>query len=201
MRVRLHRVRFELVLTLLGAVLLLGACTGSGGSGGLATPVGSLAPGAPSAAISEAPSAALSEAPSEGGGRGDYDYDYGGAASAAVSPAPGPQVHQVNLATGPLGAYLTGESGLTLYTFKPDSANTSTCADACAQSWPPFTIGADDTLERGDGVSGALTSFARPDGALQVAYGGAPLYYFAIDTQPGDTNGQGLGDAWFVAKP
>jgi predicted lipoprotein with Yx(FWY)xxD motif len=36
---------------------------------------------------------------------------------------------------------------------------------------------------------------------MQVAYDGAPLYYFAKDTQPGDTNGQGLGDTWFVAKP
>jgi predicted lipoprotein with Yx(FWY)xxD motif len=58
-----------------------------------------------------------------------------------------------------------------------------------------------DTLEAGDGVGGALTTFERPDGTLQVAYDGAPLYYFGNDTGPGDTNGQGLGDVWFVAEP
>lgn len=200
MRASLRRACPRLAL-LAGAVILLGACTGSGGSNASASPAGSLAASAPSAAISEAPSAiaAPSDEPSSGGGRGDYDY--GSAASAAVSPAPGLQAHQVNLTTGPLGAYLTGDNGLTLYTFKPDSANTSTCADACARSWPPFTIGADDTLAAGDGVGGDLTTFARADGTLQVAYDGAPLYYFANDTSPGDTNGQGLGNAWFVAKP
>jgi predicted lipoprotein with Yx(FWY)xxD motif len=28
-----------------------------------------------------------------------------------------------------------------------------------------------------------------------------PLYFFAEDTAPGDTNGQGRGDVWFVAAP
>lgn len=197
LRTSLHGARLELLLTLAGVITLLGACTGTGGDLGTATPTVSLA----SSASPAAPSAAISEAPSGGGGRGDSDYDYGGAASAAVSPLPGPQAHQVNLATGPLGAYLTGDSGLTLYTFKPDSANTSTCTGGCAQTWLPFGTGADDTLEAGDGVGGALTTFARADGTMQVAYDGAPLYYFANDSQPGDTNGQGIGDAWFVAKP
>jgi predicted lipoprotein with Yx(FWY)xxD motif len=29
-------------------------------------------------------------------------------------------------------------------------------------------------------------------------YGGWPLYYFASDSAPGDTNGQGVGDVWYV---
>jgi predicted lipoprotein with Yx(FWY)xxD motif len=139
---------------------------------------------------------------SGGGGRGDGDYDYGNAASPApTASAASDGAHRVNLATGPLGAYLTGDNGLTLYTFEPDGPNTSTCNAGCAQAWPPFTVGADDELEGGDGVEGKLTTFAREDGSLQVAYKGAPLYYFANDTIAGDTNGQGLGDAWFVAKP
>lgn len=173
------------------------ACSGSGAVPSTASPSGSPTSSPP--------------APSEssGGGRGDYDYDYEagpGTGTPAASDAPaasevsGESV-EVNTATGPIGTWLTGPDGLTLYTFAPDSANTSTCVDDCAEAWPPFTIGADATLQAGDGVGGVLTRFERPDGTLQVAYEGAPLYYFVNDTAPGDTNGQGLGDNWFAAEP
>lgn len=50
-------------------------------------------------------------------------------------------------------------------------------------------------------VTGALTTFAREDGTLQVAYNGMPLYYFANDAVAGETNGQGIGGFWFIAQP
>ena len=50
-------------------------------------------------------------------------------------------------------------------------------------------------------MTGTLTTFARPDGTMQVAYNGIPLYYFAKDTKAGDTTGQGVGGKWFVASP
>jgi predicted lipoprotein with Yx(FWY)xxD motif len=107
----------------------------------------------------------------------------------------------LDAATGSGLTFLTGEAGLTLYTFEPDSPSTSACTGDCADAWPPLTIGAEDTLEAGDGATGALTTLRRDDGTVQVAYDGAPLYYFAGDTSLGDTNGQGVGDAWFVAEP
>jgi predicted lipoprotein with Yx(FWY)xxD motif len=129
------------------------------------------------------------------------------AASTAPSAAPsaaasgGAETYTVAVANGAVGAFLTGEDGKTLYTFKPDSANTSTCTDTCAQNWPPFTVTAADTLAAGAGVTGKLTSFARPDGSMQVAYNGIPLYYYAGDTKAGDATGQGKNDKWFVASP
>jgi len=120
--------------------------------------------------------------------------------NAPASAAAGAE-HVVAVASGALGSFLTGKDGLTLYIFTPDSANTSTCVDGCAQAWPPFTIKAGDTVKGGDGVTGALTTFTRPDGSLQVAYDGIPLYYYANDAKAGDTTGQGVGGKWYVASP
>jgi len=120
------------------------------------------------------------------------------AASAATAAG---ATHIVAVANGDVGAYLTGEGGKTLYVFTPDSANTSTCVDTCAATWPPFTVGSTDTLAPGTGVTGTLTTFARPDGTLQVAVNGLPLYYYAADAKAGDTTGQGAGGKWFVGPP
>jgi predicted lipoprotein with Yx(FWY)xxD motif len=121
--------------------------------------------------------------------------------TAAAASQRGGEAHIVAVANGAVGAYLTGAGGKTLYLFKPDSANKSTCVDACAKTWPPFTIAADDTLKPDPGVTGKLTTFARPDGTLQVAYDGVPLYYFASDTKAGETTGQGVGGKWFIVSP
>ena len=124
------------------------------------------------------------------------------AASAAGSAAAGGEEYVIAAATdAKLGGFLTGEDGKTLYIFTPDSANTSTCVDACATELAAARrrLGR-DTLKAGDGVTGKLTTFARPDGTMQVAYNGIPLYYFAKDAKAGDVNGQGVGGKWFVAS-
>ena len=48
-----------------------------------------------------------------------------------------------------------------------------------------------------------LTTTARSDGAPQVLYNGHPLYRYAGDAKPGDTNGQrvtAFGAAWFAVS-
>ncbi len=187
---------------LAGLLLIVSACTGSGGASSapsIATaPVA--APVVSPVASPVAASAAATDSGSYGGGGGD---GYGSPATSgpAASATAGGETYEVAAATGAVGSYLTGEGGRTLYTFKPDSANTSTCTDGCATAWPPFTASAQDTLKAGTGVSGKLTTFARPDGTMQVAYNGAPLYYFQGDAKAGETNGQGVGGKWFVAAP
>ena len=175
------------------AVLVL-ACTDSGGSD-----VRSPAPTGSIAAPASAPeSSAVSPSTSSGGGytRGDYGNE-----SSPAPAASGTGADVVNVATGAVGSYLTGADGRTLYTFKPDGPSKSACGDGCAQTWPPFTVGTSDSPTAGSGVTGTLTTFARDDGSTQVAYNGAPLYYFANDSAPGDTKGQGIGGNWFVAAP
>ncbi len=184
------------------AILLLAAActTGSGASTAPSTaaPAGSTA--------SAAPVASPASAKPGGGKYGSGDdtgdeYGSGATSTPAASKTAGAEVHEVGVASGADGDHLTGAGGRTLYVFGNDSANTSTCEAACTTTWPPFTIAADDQLKAGAGVTGKLTTFARSDGSMQVAYDGSPLYYYAADKAAGDTNGQGVGDVWFIAQP
>jgi len=97
-----------------------------------------------------------------------------------------------------LGTILVDGDGMTLYLFTNDSPGVSTCEGACLAAWPPLLgrpqagAGADDSL---------LGSLTRTDGTPQVTYNGWPLYYWAQDAAPGDTNGQGVNDVWWVVSP
>ena len=98
-----------------------------------------------------------------------------------------------------LGTILTDRSGRTQYLFTPDNRDVSNCADICALFWPPLLTVGDPTP--GEGVSAdQLGTIERDDGSTQVTYNGWPLYYFAFDTMPGDTNGQDSQDAWYVVS-
>jgi predicted lipoprotein with Yx(FWY)xxD motif len=143
-----------------------------------------------------------SAAPSSGGKGPDYDdgSGVGSSPSAAPSDAAGAAL-VVGSGTGALGTFLTGPSGMTLYIFTKDSENTSVCSGDCASAWPPLLVDAGQAVTAGDGVPGALSTFARDDGSMQVAYDGKPLYYFAADKAAGDTTGQGVNDVWFIVEP
>ena len=82
----------------------------------------------------------------------------------------------------------------------PDNGGAPSCYDDCAATWPPLL--ADGDVAVADGLdAGLFATVARNDGGEQVTVDGWPLYFFANDTAPGDTNGQGVGDRWFVVGP
>ena len=94
-----------------------------------------------------------------------------------------------------LGTILVDAEGRTVYIFMPDAQGTPTCTAECASNWPPL-IG-DATA--GSGADQALVGTAEhPEVGEMITYNNWPLYHFAGDSAPGDTNGQGLQDIWFV---
>lgn len=99
-----------------------------------------------------------------------------------------------------LGDVLVGSEGMTLYMFDQDTQGegASTCSGGCTDNWPPLTV--DDDPVAGSGVGADLSTFEREDGSTQVAANGWPLYYFTPDEAPGDVNGQGVNDAWWVLR-
>ena len=84
---------------------------------------------------------------------------------------------------------LTNGSGLTLYSFAPDTPNRSACYGTCAAYWPPVT----GSPTAGPGVTlSKIGTIARTDGTIQVTYDGHPLYTYIGDTAPGQTSGNNL---------
>jgi predicted lipoprotein with Yx(FWY)xxD motif len=103
----------------------------------------------------------------------------------------------VAVANSKLGDILVDADGRTLYAFTKDKGDQSACSGQCATNWPALT----GTATAGTGVQAALLSTSKQaNGSTQVTYGGKPLYYFAGDAKPGDTNGQGVGKVWFAVR-
>jgi predicted lipoprotein with Yx(FWY)xxD motif len=101
----------------------------------------------------------------------------------------------VAVASSRLGEILVDAQGRTLYAFTKDKGDQSACSGECATNWPALT----GTATAGTGAQASLLSTSmQPNGTSQVTYDGRPLYHFAGDAKPGDTNGQGVGDVWFV---
>jgi predicted lipoprotein with Yx(FWY)xxD motif len=159
------------------AVLALAACAGSEEAGGSGDTTSEPAPVASEPAPAESePTAVASE----------------------TSEAAGAEAEAISVESSDLGDILVDGEGKTLYVFDNDTDENSTCYDDCQANWPPLT----EEVEAGEGVDASLLSTSeREDGSAQVTYAGRPLYYFAADQAPGDTNGQGIGDVWWVVGP
>jgi predicted lipoprotein with Yx(FWY)xxD motif len=100
-----------------------------------------------------------------------------------------------------LGTILVNPAGATLYRFTADKNGQSACTGACAQLWPPFTVGAGAKPTGANGMVGVFGTSLRADGTTQVTYNGSPLYTYSADKTAGSTAGQGVLGAWFVVTP
>ena len=128
---------------------------------------------------------------------GNNNESSGTAASAGpvTTAAPAANGATVAVASTKLGDVLVDGKGRTLYALTKDKGDQSVCSGQCADNWPALK----GTATAGSGVRASLLSTSmQADGASQVTYGGKPLYRFAGDAKPGDTNGQGVGGVWFT---
>ena len=66
------------------------------------------------------------------------------------------------------------------------------------KAWPPVPATTDMMFPAGN--PGTLGAIDRPM-ARNVTYNEIPLYYYAKATRPGDTNGQEVGDVWYIVTP
>lgn len=125
-------------------------------------------------------------------------------AGAMAPPAPTANATLTVAMTGENAPYLTDAEGRALYLFEKDRPDSSTCVDACASDWPPYTAPAAPTASDSSVQSSMISTITRPDGRMQVTYNHMPLYYYARDTGPGTTEGQDVdeyGDEWYLVSP
>ena len=98
-----------------------------------------------------------------------------------------------------IGKYLTDAEGKTLYWFKMDKPGNSACAGPCVEKWPLYYR---ETVAPSEGIpAGEFGTLTRADGKMQSTFRGYPLYYWIVDAKPGETNGQGVKEVWFVIDP
>jgi predicted lipoprotein with Yx(FWY)xxD motif len=111
--------------------------------------------------------------------------DTGGAASDVVSTA-----------STDLGEVLVDSAGMTVYAFKADTDGTPTCTGDCAGTWPAVAVEGDQLPA---GLDDSIFSVVEGENeTYQLAANNQPLYTFSGDSAAGDTNGQGVGGAWFA---
>lgn len=100
-----------------------------------------------------------------------------------------------------LGDIVVDGRGMTVYRFTKDSAwpMKTACTGDCLEKWPVVAPMAKNAV---DGVTTkGFVTFDRPDGVKQQTIDCWPIYTFAGDAKPGDTNGQGVGGTWYAVSP
>jgi predicted lipoprotein with Yx(FWY)xxD motif len=125
------------------------------------------------------------------------------AATSAYPSATGGKAARLGAASSSLGRIVVDSKGHTLYLFEKDKGRRSTCYGACAAYWPPAVTHGKPKARAGLKQS-LIGTTRRRNGSVQVTYAGHPLYRYAGDNRPGQTNGAGLqdfGGGWDPVSP
>lgn len=106
------------------------------------------------------------------------------------------------------GSVLTDAQGHTLYASEQEAGGKVMCtSSACLTFWQPLLV-ADGKPTGPASLTAKLTTITRPDGKMQAALNGSPLYTFTEDHSAGQVSGNGFKDSfgsqhftWHVATP
>ncbi|MEI6215712.1 MAG: hypothetical protein WCP64_00420 [Actinomycetes bacterium] len=104
----------------------------------------------------------------------------------------------IGVGASSLGNIIIDGKGMTAYYYDRDVPNSgvSTCTGACLTHWPIIAFATSTPVIQG--ISAKVTIIAATN---QIVVNGRPIYTFAGDVKPGDTNGQGVGEVWYVISP
>ncbi len=123
---------------------------------------------------------------------------YGASGSSASTPssASAMTIKTASLTVGGKAmTVLTNAQGMTLY-YRTSDTPTSVCSGGCASAWPLVLSTSMPSVSTT--LPGTFSLMNDANGS-QVAYNGHPLYTYSGDSAPGQANGQGFGNIWFVA--
>lgn len=101
-----------------------------------------------------------------------------------------------------LGPVLQDKNGRTLYLFTKDTPwpMKTACDATCLTKWTPSGLVSEADAKAVGLPAKTLFTFTTPNGTKQESYNCWPAYTFGGDTQPGQTNGQNVGNVWFAIK-
>jgi predicted lipoprotein with Yx(FWY)xxD motif len=137
---------------------------------------------------------------SSSGGSGSGASPVSSSRPSSSSQPPSAATAMLKSAKTSLGTILTDSKGFSLYWFAIDTPASSKCTGGCTTYWPPVTGAAQ--AASGVTLPGKLGTITRSDGSVQATYNGHPLYTYAGDKSPGQTNGNnvnGFGGVWHAA--
>jgi predicted lipoprotein with Yx(FWY)xxD motif len=135
-----------------------------------------------------------------GGGGSTGGGSIPGGGGGGPTPTPGPSGNlPLSESAGGSMAFVNPSTHRTLYFLDVDTATGGTCTGGCLGIWPVFAP------SPGSAGVDNLTVITRSDGTgQQWAYQSHPLYMYAGDSGPDQTNGDGIpdfGGHWHVARP
>jgi len=99
---------------------------------------------------------------------------------------------------------LLGSGRKSLYLLSSERAGHLRCTAACLSIWPPVLVAsAVRRVALGAGVHGTIGFVARTRSTKQVTFNSYPLYYYAGDSGPTGSAGEGVvadGGTWYLVR-
>lgn len=144
-----------------------------------------------------------------GGSAASGTPQYGAPSGAAAAGQGGGTTSTIAVRTVNGSQVLVDSAGAALYSNDQDTGGKPKCvSSACTAIWMPLTVQSGQSPTAGTGVTAMIGTVPIAGGKQQVTLNNKPVYTFALDGQPGQVHGNGVGDTfdgmhftWHSATP